>query len=499
MKGITPILTCKEAAAFEEYLLGFGEEKIWSAMTKIGVGIGRAIMRDFQELGAFPKEPKILILAGKGHNTGDAFLAAAEILKSHPDGKISILFTLGKGDFRPLTKRALNYLPNFETVTIEQIRRSNFDICIGGVFGMSFTPPVREPVLSAIQLINKHDSIRFRAAVDIPSGLVFRADFTYATGIVKLPLFHVKSRGLVGRIRFIDIGFFRDGYSGSHDSGQFYIDSTVLKPLRELREVTTDKRTYGHLYILSGSKNFPGALIMSVKAALKSGLGLVTALAPESLVPNFATEIPECMWIPLPETSVGTLALKSKKIVLEALYRANAILTGPGLGDNSETLKLVTEVAEEIPLPLVIDASALVPEVFEAIKSRPENFGAVVATPHFGEFARISKGKGLQDWAKEYKVTALLKGSITKIVYNEKIFNSTSGGPILARGGSGDILSGLVGGLLAQSPDDPLGALAKAAVWHGMAADSLAREKGQVATVTTDLLEHLQKVLREEN
>lgn len=491
-----PVLSCEEAAVFEKILLSDDESKIWSAMTHVGVNLGNAILQDFQELGPLPDSPKILVLAGKGHNAGDAILAAAQILKIHPNAQISILFALGEDGLRPLVQRALEALPSAQIVSLEEVMGRSFDICIDGILGMSFHPPVREPLASLINSINKHPNIRFRASVDIPSGLLFKSDFTYATGVAKTPLFEDANKDLVGRIRFIDIDFFNSPYSGPHSSNQFLLQSAILKPLKELRSPSSDKRKYGHVFILSGSKNYPGALMMSVKAAMKSGVGLITVFAPESLVPAFASEVPEAMWVPMPETASGSLALSGKQLLLEKLDKATALLTGPGLGDNPETLKLISEVVQEAFIPIAIDASALVPEVFESVKARPANSGAVLATPHLGELNRIAgSSKSLLEWSQEYNVTTLLKGSISKIAHDGIIYNSTFGGPVLARGGSGDILSGLVGGLLAQNPKNPLESLAQAVVWHGMAADSLARSKGQVAVRTTDLLDHLNTVL----
>lgn len=370
---------------------------------------------------------------------------------------------------------------------------------------MSFHPPIQEPLLTLINAINNHPNIHFRASVDIPSGLELKANFSYATGIAKTPLFLDANKTIVGRIRFLDIGFFKNSDSLKNDdsslltSTEFILLPQTLNPLKELRPHLCDKRQLGHLFILSGSLNFPGALMMSVKSAIQSGVGLVTVFAPESLVTTFSAQIPEAMWVPFPETKSGSLALSGKNLLFDALHKATALLCGQGIGSDPETLDLISEVVRQCPLPISLDANALMPKTFESAKHRPLAFGSLIATPHLGEFIRIAGNKSLSDWNKTTNITTLLKGPISKIAHNGHIYHSTFGGPVLARGGSGDILSGLVGGLLAQTPLDPFGALSKAVVWHGMAADLLARSKGQVAVRTTDLCDYLSPVIHNNN
>lgn len=497
MKNYLPILSCEESSLFEEKLLQNNKEKTWAAITQVGQSLAKAILEDYSEMAPPPLSPNILLLLGTGHNAADAIMAAAAIVERIPEAKINLLFALGENKLKPLVKKALVSLipPPFQIISLNSALNQTFDISIDGILGMSFHPPVQEPLLTLINAINNHPNIHFRASVDIPSGLLLRADFSYATGVAKTPLFEEANKAVVGRIRFLDIGFFQNDYSGPHSSNEFILLPETLNPLKELRDPLADKRKFGHLFILSGSRNFPGALMMSVKSAIQSGVGLVTVFAPESLVPSFAAEAPEAMWVPFPETKSGSLALSGKHLLFERLDRATALLSGQGLGPDPETLDLIAEVVQDCPLPISLDANALMPKVFEFAQRRPPPFGALIATPHLGEFTRIAGKKSLCDWNKTTQVVTLLKGPISKIAYQGRIYNSTFGGPVLARGGSGDILSGLVGGLLAQTPLDPFGALSKAVVWHGMAADLLARNKGQVAVRTTDLCDYLSPVI----
>jgi NAD(P)H-hydrate epimerase len=234
---------------------------------------------------------------------------------------------------------------------------------------------------------------------------------------------------------------------------------------------------------------------MSVLAALRSGVGLVTAFVPESLAHAFAARAPEAMWVGWPETPDGGLALEGLHLLRERLPRASALAIGPGMAREPETLALVTEIVKTVKQPVLLDADALQPEIVRAAKT------ALVLTPHAGEFARLAgpKAKGVPDlraFARRHRCTVVLKGPITRVSNGAEVYHSFFGGPVLARGGSGDVLAGLTGGLLAQSPQDPLLAAARGAVWHGIAADFLARAHGQTAVQTTQLLDYLDEAIR---
>jgi NAD(P)H-hydrate epimerase len=221
---------------------------------------------------------------------------------------------------------------------------------------------------------------------------------------------------------------------------------------------------------------------MSVLAALRSGVGLVTAFVPESLAPAFAARAPEAMWVGWPESPEGGLALEGSYLLRKKISHASALLVGPGMGRAPETMALVRDVVQQSSLPLVIDADALQPEIVSAGKA-PR-----ILTPHAGEWARIER-------ALTPAMVTIKKGPITQVMTGATRYHSFFGGPVLARGGSGDLLAGLVAGLLAQSPSEFAVAAAQGVVWHGLAADALARAHGQVSVATTQLLDFLGSAL----
>jgi hydroxyethylthiazole kinase-like uncharacterized protein yjeF len=272
------------------------------------------------------------------------------------------------------------------------------------------------------------------------------------------------------------------------------LTADTLAPLRRLRPAHSDKRSFGHAMIVGGSRGYPGAVIMAVHAALRSGAGLVTAFVPESLSAACAARLPEAMWVGWPETPEGGLALEGLHLWHERGERASALVIGPGLGRSREPLTLVTELIKGSAVPLVLDADALQSTVVDAIGGR-----AAVLTPHAGEFERIAGGADLSRYAAKTGATIVLKGPLTTVAGGANAgvrYHAPFGGPVLARGGSGDLLAGLIGGLLAQDPGDPFGAACRGVVWHGAAADELARAHGQNAVQTTQLLDFLPIALR---
>jgi ADP-dependent NAD(P)H-hydrate dehydratase / NAD(P)H-hydrate epimerase len=505
-----PILSSAEAKAWESRLLA-DEPAEWAAMQHAGKAIALAVVEDTREIGGLAEEARLLVLVGKGHNGGDALLAATEILRRFPRAQAEILLCFGESPLRPLARRALDELralagtrakaKDFGALKGEPAR---YNLCLDGIFGFQFRPPMDAATTEILTWVNTHPHIKIRAAVDLPSGVaetnastVFRADFTYATGIVKSPVLAADNADFVGRIRYLDLGFFGtahpEGDGLSLPLGTPYPPTpnrvllpSVLAPLAQLRPAHTDKRTYGHLFVVGGSKNYPGAVLMAVRAALRSGTGLLTAFVPESLVPAYAAQLPETMWVGLSESPSGGMTPAGLARILEKMSRATALVIGPGLGAEPETLELVRGLVTASPLPMVLDADALRPEIVTAAVGR-----RFICTPHAGEYQRIAGAIKPSE-----NSVVVRKGSPTRIEDGKNVYFSLAGGPVLARGGSGDLLAGLVGGLLVQAPGDLLLAAARGVVWHGLAADLLARDKGQVAVQTTQLLDYLQPALR---
>jgi len=486
-----PVLSPGEARALEAALFGGDEGREWTAMRLAGRSVATAALLDLEEAGGFPAAGRVLVLAGRGNNAGDALIAAREILERFPRAGGAVLFAFGTRRLGPLAARAWQELCDACQGRVEEAGALSdaYDICIDGIFGLQYRPPLPPEAAAAIAA-SARCRVRLRAAVDIPSGIdepgAFRADFTYATGSVKAPVIGCAN---AGRPRYLDLGFFREESGGGQ--GDRVILPSILGPLAGLRPAASDKRSQGHLLVVGGSANFPGAVLMAALSALRSGAGLVTALVPRSLAPAFASRAPEAMWVGLPEAPGGGLARGGLEKVMGAAERATALAIGPGLGRDPEALSLAMEIVKASAVPLVVDADALQPDIVRA-GTAPR-----ILTPHAGEFSRIAFGADLPELCRALPAVVVQKGPVTRISGGGAVYLSLFGGPVLARGGSGDVLSGLVGGLLAQAPDDPLAAACRGAVWHGMAADRLARRHGQASVQVLQLLDFLGAALRD--
>lgn len=499
-----PILTCTEAKAWEAGLLP-DEAAEWDAMQRAGQAIAEAVIEDYRELGGWPTRARLLVLAGKGHNGGDALIAAKVLLDQLPQSSVDVVFACGEERLRPLAARSWQNLygtglpGNVRRVPMDQaVLSTAYDVCLDGVFGMQFRPPLDETVAEVLAKANTHPRIRLRASVDLPSGLgdenagtVFRADFTYANGIVKAPVIDASNAAFVGRLRYLDLGFFPDAggpdgpgpRSAPPAATSRVLLASVLGPLTGPRPAQSDKRTYGHLLVVGGSLSYPGAVLLSVQAALRSGVGLLTACVPEPLVPEYAARFPEAMWVGVPVDPSGGQSPAGFDRIVARFERATALAIGPGLGAEPGTLELARRLTAASPVPLLLDADALRPDIVAAATGK-----SLVCTPHEGEWRRVSG-------AVPAGAVVVRKGPLTRVTSAGMTFVSPHGGPVLARGGSGDLLAGLIGGLLAQSPNDPLLAACRGTVWHGLAADLLARDRGQVAVQTAQLLDYLQPAL----
>jgi len=485
-----PILSCAEAGSLERELFAGNEIREWAAMRQAGAAVAAAVLADFEEIGGFPATGNLLVLAGKGHNGGDAMLAAAEILRRHPRAGVDVLLVNGVRSLRPLAVRAWQELQHTAPERVHSVSnralRGSYALSLDGVFGYQYRPPLDAKSIAALKMANAL-KVRLRAAVDLPSGWeapeAFRADFTYATGIVKSPLLTLPN---AGRLRYLDLGFFPTPV----ETPDGVLTREVISSLQGWRDPHADKRRFGHVFILAGSRHYPGAALMAVLAALRSGAGLVSAFVPESLVPAFAAKVPEAIWVGCPETPDGGIALEARHLPVERWARADALVIGPGLGREPETAALAIELVKTASVPVVLDADALQPDIIAAART------SLVLTPHAGEFGRIAGKTNLRDYATSTGATIVLKGPITRLAHGETVLHSFFGGPVLARGGSGDLLAGLIGTQLAHTPTDPFGAACRGVAWHGLAADLLARSKGSTAVRTTQVLDHLSAVLR---
>jgi NAD(P)H-hydrate epimerase len=323
-----------------------------------------------------------------------------------------------------------------------------------------------------------------------------RADLTITFGAAKVGVVLLPGAELAGDVRVVDIGFPDDLVPtrvGLTEPGD------VVAALPD-REVDAHKKASGTLVVVAGSRAMPGAARLIARAAGRSGAGYVFVAAPASALPVMQTGATEVVWIALPETSDGTVAIGALDVLRERADEADAFAIGPGLTTHDQTQAFVRALVREAPAPVVLDADGL-----NAFAGRPDELAdrasEAVLTPHLGELARL-RGAGAddrltaaRDLATRARSVALVKGTRTVIAdpAGRARINPT-GTSALATAGTGDVLTGVIGGLLARGLD-PFDAAWAGAYVHGLSGILAARDLG-VGVVAGDVVERLPEAFR---
>jgi len=454
-----------------------------------------------------------VILCGKGNNGGDGFAMARHLSRS---GLIVIVILLAKS-----SQLSGDALINYEIIKrmggielIEAPTPSGFagclhyiescDYIIDAIFGTGINSDVEGICNQAIRAINS--SGKQVMSVDIPSGLnsdngrimgvAVRADLTATFGFPKLGQMIFPGADLVGRLVCVDIGI-PEAAADMVKSRHYLTEPDDFRSLFHEGKRDSHKGDRGHLLVIAGSTGKTGAAAMTALGALRAGAGLVTLGIPASLNGILEVKLTEAMTVPLPETVEGTLSIKAKDKILNLAQGKSAVAIGPGLSVNPETTALVREIVSLCDLPMVIDADGLNalsegPGILEKFDNRK------IITPHPGEMARLTGVKGsdvqsdrvgtVKRFIERYKCCLVLKGARTLITGSEdRIYINPTGNPALSSGGSGDVLTGIISGLLARGM--PVIEAAAAGVFlHGMAGDLLAEDMGETGVIAGDLL-----------
>ena len=440
----------------------------------------------------------ITIFVGPGNNGGDGLVIARHLHQKGCLVQICFLVPADKlqGD-AAINLKIVNSLDITckEILTEEAVAGINLDnnqVVVDALFGTGLRREISGHFAAVIELINQGN--RPVVSVDIPSGLdsdsgqilgcSVRADLTVTYGSAKLGQFCYPGAALCGELEVADIGIPPHLLTEAEIKAEA-LNADVADFLPE-RPAAGHKGTFGHVLAVAGSSGKTGAALLSVKAALRSGAGLVSLCVPKSLNCIFETSLPEAMTIPLPETEKNILTVEHGKAIQEAAQNKRAIIVGPGLGIHPKTIALVRELYRRLKLPMVVDADAL--NSLAMIQKMENASGERILTPHPGEMARLT-GRPIgeiqadrintaRNFAVSQQVYIILKGAGTVIAAPDgRIAVNSTGNPGLATGGSGDVLAGLVAGLLAQGLS--LWQASCLGVYiHGVAADMLAARLG---------------------
>jgi NAD(P)H-hydrate epimerase len=435
------------------------------------------------------------------------------------DGAHVEIFLLGKKD-QPKGDAAVNLKKAEELgIPIHEITDAeNFYIpedswiIVDAIFGTGFNGVIRAPYDTIINKIN-HSGIPV-VAVDAPSGLngetgqvsdpCVSADLTVTFGLPKIGQVMYPGKSYCGFLEVVDIGF----PGGLDDDIHTYLvtDDEAAK-LLPARKPDAHKGDYGKLFVLAGSTGLTGAAVMTSNAALRCGTGLVVLGCPASLNPIFETKLTEVMTKPLPDVKKkGCFALRGMGEIRQQIDWADAVAIGPGIGTHHETAELVQRLAKQVEKPMVIDADGLncLSKDSECLK---EHKRPLVVSPHPGEFARKT-GLSIDEvvekrievalqHARECSVTIILKGAPSIIACRSgNVYINYSGNEGMATAGSGDVLTGLIGGFLAQGLSARDSAVLATYV-HGSAGDIAAEVHGTRSLIAGDILQFVPEALME--
>lgn len=482
---------------------------------------GRGAARFFLEHFDPPEDAHVLILCGRGNNGGDGYVIARYLHEAGLGVTLLVLAPLEKITGDALTHLNIARRMDLEILEVpdpEMWEECNpliqgCDYIIDGILGTGLSSEVRGFYGHVIDAIN--GAGRPVMAIDIPSGLnadtgevmgaAVAADLTVTFGFPKLGQVIFPGLDYVGRLVRVDIGI------PDHIAGALRARYRMTTPddfvdlLRHERQ-DAHKGTRGHLLILAGSPGKTGAAALTALAALRAGAGLVTVGIPQSLNTILECKLTEAMTVPLPETPRGSLSLAAEESILELMEGKTALAIGPGLSTDDETAALVRHIIGKNRLPVVIDAdglNAMAPGL-EGLKESGVN---TVLTPHPGEMGRLAGMKSSDVQAKRVDTAArfvdvhgchlVLKGARTLIAEpGGEIHVNPTGNPVLASGGTGDVLTGLIGGFLARGWP-MIQALLAGVYLHGLAGDLLAEEAGQSGIMAGELLDVLPEIISE--
>ncbi|HTS28361.1 MAG TPA: NAD(P)H-hydrate dehydratase [Bryobacteraceae bacterium] len=449
---------------------------------------------------------RIVILCGKGNNGGDGLVIARQLYSCVRPRALDVVLLADPQELKGDAAANYRMLEACGCPVAREIPpQARFaTLLLDALLGTGINGPAGGRVLEAIREINHGFPLAKVVAVDIPSGMpsdsgepvgeFARADATVTFTAAKVAQVLPPNCDHVGELVVRPIG--------SPDSLFDRIQLSLLAPhlfgaLLAPRPPGGHKGTFGHVLIVAGSTGKTGAAAMAGLGALRAGAGLVTVASSPEAIPHIAAHAPELMTAPLSGASPDLTDLLEGKTL---------VAMGPGLGRTPEVEALVTAAVRDLDRPMVLDADALVPAVFP---SRPAGAHPVrVLTPHPGEMTRLTgrptaeiqkdRVAAAQAFAADRQVILVLKGQRTVIAFPDgRAWINPTGTPAMGKGGSGDILTGLLSGFLSQFPRDADRAVAAAVYLHGLAGEIAARHLTDKCVLATDLLRHLPEAIEQ--
>ena len=508
------IVTAAQMQALDRRTIDESKVSGLTLMERAGSAVAKVIEQRYHPL----RGRAIAVICGKGNNGGDGFVVA-RLLRARGAAVTTLL--LGKPetlspDAQAMYQRLVRgagrshvlACTNRNSLTETLAKPS---LIVDAVFGTGLTKPIMGLYRDAIEAINEMSATRHVPviAVDMPSGIhadtgeimgaAVGATATVTFGLPKVGLYVGPGIDHAGDITVADIGI-PQAYVDATATNRSLITADMAAAALPERRTSSHKGSFGHAGIIAGSPGKTGAAAMAAKAALRVGTGLVTVATPAGAHLALESKTLEAMTMPMPETDAHTLSVSATEPLLAFAAERSAVAIGPGLTTHPETIELVRRLIPRIDAPLVLDADALNAlaghaDVLSRCKIMP------IVTPHPGEMARLT-GKTAQavnadrlgtaaKFATAYRAITVLKGARTVIAHPDgRLAISPTGNPGMATGGTGDVLTGMVAGFLAQRIPG-WDAACTAVYLHGLAGDLAAEQIGQIGLTAGDVIGHI--------
>lgn len=463
------------------------------------------------------KEDKILAVCGTGNNGGDGVAVARILFHLGFDADILLLGEEEKSTEQ--TKIQLNIARNIGVNIFNQLEINEYNIIIDALFGIGLSKAVTGRYASIINQINQLQNRVY--SIDIPSGIsandgkvlntAIKADETITFGFLKLGHLLYPGSEYAGIVTVKDIGFSPKALMGIRPEHFIYEPEDILR--LPVRQKYSNKGTYGKVLVMAGSKEISGACFLAAKAAYRTGAGLVKIMTAIENKEILQTLLPEALSFTYDEEENSD---SLREGIINEIQQATSIVIGPGIGVSNMADQLLQLVLKYSKVPTIIDADAInllaKEKEYEDFKENngidinvnlPNNF---ILTPHLKEMSRLMN-RTVQEIAenilqtanlatKEKQYTLVLKDARTLVAGQGKIYINTSGNNGMATGGSGDVLTGIIAGLLAQGMS-AFEAAALGVYLHGLAGDHAMREKGVYSLMASDIIEALPCVVRD--
>ena len=483
-------------------------------MERAGAGVVAAMEDTFGPV----KGKTITIFCGKGNNGGDGFVVARLLRRKRANVQVCLLahvrdLTVDAKRMYQRVAKGAGVARVVRTPSPDRLRHlaRQSHVLVDALLGTGTSAPVTGLYEEAIHAMNASGIPAI--AVDLPSGIhantgatlgtAVHASLTVTFGNPKLGLFLGSGVDHAGRVRCVDIGI-PDRYVEAMRIPITLLTPAAIRSWLPTRRASSHKGTFGHAGLIAGSPGKSGAAVLAANAALRSGAGLVTVAAPASVQAHLESRVMEVMTLPLPETEDRTLSRHALPQLRDFVQSRSAIGMGPGLSTHAETAEVIRALIAHCDRPTVIDADALnaLAGYTHLLRARPI---PPVLTPHPGEMARLIDATTdtvtrdrlgtAQDFARTHSSIMVLKGARTIIAHpHGQTAISPTGNPGMATAGTGDVLTGVIAGLLAQGLA-PWEAAQSGVYLHGLAGDLAAEEYGHAGLIAGDLLHYLPRAI----